>query len=472
MRTFYRILFFLILLPSGIVFASAPLEDDIPNAPEAETADLGEDLSYDKGIRSEGVVMTLQECILVGLDKNYDIIIEKNRQSISDNNATRGNAGYYPSVSASAGYSGTLNNTRQDLRDGGTNKNNGNHNYGVNAGVDVGWTFFDGFRIRTTYDRLMELKTIGELNTRLTIEEFINDFTVEYYNYIRQYRRLENLKYAVALSEERMRIVNANYIIGSKSGLDFKQANVDLNSDRSQLMKQYEVMHVMRTRLNALLGIDDIDFPITVADSVIEYNRALSYETISDKMFTENTYLELSRKGEDVAKLDLRLAESGKYPYMRVNTGYGYTRNWYGSGTFDKQRNLGLNYGVSIGVNIFDGSNQKRKERNAKIEIENSRLAYEKLELNLKKSLSDAWMSYQNNIKLTELEVSNLAVARENFEAAMESYRLGTLAGIELREAQNSLLSAEERVVQSEFDTKVSEITLLYLCGEVFRYME
>lgn len=451
--------------------ASAPSGDG-PAAGIAEPDhSLGDGYSWEDE-NMEGEVMTLQECLMVGLGKNYDILIEKNRQEISDNNATRGNAGYYPSVSASAGYSGTLNNTRQDLRTGGANKNNGVHNYGVNAGVDVGWTFFDGFRVRTTYDRLMELRSVGELNTRLTIEEFIAEFTMEYYNYIRQFRRLENLKYAVSLSEERLRIVSVSQQVGLKSPLDVKQATVDLNSDRSLLIRQYEVMHSMKTRLNRLLGLDDIDFPIMVADSAIRYDKGLSYELISRKMFAGNTYLELSRKGEDVARLDLKLAESGKYPYMRINTGYGYTRNWYGSGTFDKQRNLGLNYGMSIGVNIFDGSNQRRRERNAKIDIDNSRLAYEKLEQGLKESLSDAWMSYQNNIKLTDLEKANLAVARENFEAAMDSYKEGVLAGIELREAQNSLLSAEERVVQAELDTKVSEITLLALSGEVFRYLE
>lgn len=468
--------FFIIILPLTVLSVAAGIaggvrDNDMPDSQTVENSltDISVTLGGDE---AAGVVMTLQECLLVGLEKNYDILIEKNRQAVSDNNATKGNAGYYPSVSASAGYSGTLNNTKQDIRNGGTNNNNGTHNYGVNAGVDAGWTFFDGFRIRTTYDRLKELRSIGELNTRLTIEEFITDFTIEYYNYIRQCRRLENLKYAVALSEERMRIVNVGYQVGAKSALDFKQATVDLNSDRSLLIRQYEVMHTRRTLLNRMLGIDDIDLPIMVADSVIAYNEGLSYEFIAGKMLVDNTYLELSRKGEDVARLDLKITESGKYPYMRMNAGYGYTRNWYGSGNYDKQRNLGLNYGVSIGVNIFDGSNQKRKEKNAKIEIENSRLSHEKLEQGLRKSLSDAWMSYQNNIKLTDLEVANLAVARENFEAAMDSYKEGVLAGIELREAQNSLLSAEERLVQAELDTKVSEINLLSLCGEVFRYLE
>jgi hypothetical protein len=44
---------------------------------------------------------------------------------------------------------------------------------------------------------------------------------------------------------------------------------------------------------------------------------------------------------------------------------------------------------------------------------------------------------------------------------------LGDLSGIELREAQNSLLEAEERLVQAQYLTKLCEISLLEISGEI-----
>ncbi|MCD8072583.1 MAG: TolC family protein [Alistipes sp.] len=417
------------------------------------------------------VPMSLSECLMVGFEQNFDIRIERNTAKIADNNATRGNAGYYPSVTFGAGYSGSVNNTkREDVP-----SYNGIHNYTVTAGPEVSWTLFEGFNIRTTYARLEELRKVGELSLRLTIEDFIARFATEYYGYIRQYRRLQNLRYAVSLSQERVRIVEAHYQIGSQSRLDLQQANVDLNSDRSQLIKQYETMHNVRTGLNELMALEDIDAPVVAADSVILFDENLTRGDLESGLLSGNTYLEIARKGEDISKLDLKLVKSGRYPYVRLNTGYGYTQNWYGSGgtySYRWQRNLGLNYGVSVGINIFDGNNQKRRERNARLEVENSRLAYRQVENSLKKEFSDAWMAYHNNISLTELEKDNLETARDNYDIAMERYRLGQLSGIELREAQTSLLDAEERLVQAQFDTKLSEITLLYLSGKIFTYLE
>ena len=49
---------------------------------------------------------------------------------------------------------------------------------------------------------------------------------------------------------------------------------------------------------------------------------------------------------------------------------------------------------------------------------------------------------------------------------------LGNLSGIEMREAQKSLLDAEERILASEYDTKMCEISLLQLSGKITQYLE
>jgi outer membrane protein TolC len=49
---------------------------------------------------------------------------------------------------------------------------------------------------------------------------------------------------------------------------------------------------------------------------------------------------------------------------------------------------------------------------------------------------------------------------------------LGDLSGIEMREAQKSLLDAEERILTAEYDTKICEISLLQLSGGITEYLK
>ena len=132
---------------------------------------------------------------------------------------------------------------------------------------------------------------------------------------------------------------------------------------------------------------------------------------------------------------------------------------------------MGSNLGLTLGFTLFDGFNRSREQTNAKIAIENKQLANEELLLSIESDFSNIWMAYENNMQLTALERENLTNAVENYEIAIERYKLGDLSGIELREAQNSLLEAEERLVQAQYNTKLCEISLLQISGSAMQLM-
>jgi outer membrane protein TolC len=74
-------------------------------------------------------------------------------------------------------------------------------------------------------------------------------------------------------------------------------------------------------------------------------------------------------------------------------------------------------------------------------------------------------------MRLLKLEEQNLSVARENLEIALARYKLGSLAGLELREVQKSLLDAEERLISVQYQTKIAEISLLQISGRIMDYI-
>jgi len=53
----------------------------------------------------------------------------------------------------------------------------------------------------------------------------------------------------------------------------------------------------------------------------------------------------------------------------------------------------------------------------------------------------------------------------------MERYKIGDLSGLELREAQNSLLEAEQRLLTAQYNTKLCEISLLQISGKIEEYL-
>lgn len=416
-------------------------------------------------------VMTLQDCLRKGLENNYDLQISRNEALISNNNVTLGNAGFLPSVSLSSGYSQRISNSDQFSIDGETVQTRDASTGATDAGINLNWTLFEGFRVQTSYKRLQELQSIGELNSRLEIENIIANLTAEYYNYVQQQLRLNNLKYAVALSKERLRIVEARYQVGSLSRLDLQQARVYFNADSSQLIQQYEILHRSRIMLIEMMG-GDVDHLFAAQDSTILFDASLSKEQLLDATLNYNTRLLLTEKNKLLSELEQKNLQSRNYPYLRLNGGYGFTHYNYNSGLFDRQRTWGPTLGMTLGYTLFDGFNRKREQQNAKITIQNRELQIEQQKLALQSDFANMWIAYKNNMELTILETESLENAELNYEIAMERYKIGDLSGLELREAQNSLLEAEQRLLTAQYNTKLYEISLLQISGKIGKYLE
>ena len=415
---------------------------------------------------------TLKQCLEEGLMNNYSLRITRNEELVSKNNATLANAGYLPTVDLTAGYTGVLDNTNTEERSSGTvARQRGIFDQTLDAGIDLNWTIFDGFSITSTYKQLQELKRQGETNTRIAIEDFIATLTAEYYNYVQQEIRLKNFRYAVSLSKERLRIVEERYHIGSFSRLDYQQATVDFNADSAQYMKQQELVHTSRINLNELMAVKDVDRPIRVRDSVIDIGDFLRFDDLWNSTLTTNANLLRADQNSVIARLDYKKVLSRNYPYVRLNAGYGYTLNKYDVNATRSRSNWGFSGGVTVGFNIFDG-NRRREKRNAAIAVRNAQLEREDLEQGLRADLSNLWQAYRNNLRLLSLERQNLVAAKENHEIAKDRYLLGDLSGIEMREAQKSLLDAEERILSAEYDTKMCEISLLQISGKITQYLE
>lgn len=416
-------------------------------------------------------VYDLSRCITTSLERNYSIKVVRNREEIAANNLTKGNAGMLPVVTTTNRFGGTINNTTQNLREGGSNESRGVHNTSGSAGINVGMTIFRGFQVQANYQKLNELKQMGELNTQMSIENLVARIVSEYNYYIQQLTLYKNLAYAVSLSRERVRIDEQRYLLGAASKLQLLQSLVYLNADSSRYARQNEVLRASQIRLNELMASDNLGEHIILKDTVILIDENLRYDDLLGLTLDYNTSLQIASKNQVISELDYKIIESRSYPYVTASTGYTYNYSGFQTGTTSNQHVRGMNYGLTVGMDIFDGFNRKREKSNALIEIENRRIQYQEVEQEVRADLLTIYYAYENNLRLLRLEEQNLEAARENLEIALERYKLGNLSGLELREVQKSLLDAEERLISVKYQTKLAEISLKQISGRILEYI-
>jgi outer membrane protein TolC len=415
-------------------------------------------------------VYALKDCISIGLERNFSILVAKNDETISKNNYSLGNAGFLPTIDLQGQNSGAINDSKINFTDGTSSTTNGAVNTSTSGSVALGMTLFSGFSAVTTYKKLNELNQVGKLNTQLTVENMITDIVSGYYNFILQVQLMNNLKYALVLSRERLRIDQDRYILGSGSKLEVLQSRVYVNSDSSNLSRQNEVIRSAQIRLNQMMAVENLSNEFSLKDTTIKVDPGLIYEKLLEETLSKNTNLLIASKNKTISDYDYKLVVSRSYPYLNFTGGYNYNLSAYTKNATKNQVSNGMNYGLTLGVNLYDGNNKRREIRNSSIDRDTKDLRYREVEQGVKADLLSIYSAYGNNLRLITLEDQNFQTARENLDIALERYKLGSLSGIDLREVQKSLLDARERLISAHYQTKLAEISLQLISGKIMEY--
>ncbi|AWI26176.1 TolC family protein [Flavobacterium pallidum] len=410
-------------------------------------------------------VLTVEEAVKTALENNYDIRIASNELSIDKTNVTLGNAGALPTVTANVVDNNGIQNSKQTRSDGTVNELDNAKNNSLNYGVGLNWTVFDGLRMFARYDQLKELQKLGEAELRLAILTRISDVISTYYIIAQQQQQLAALDTTIVISKQRLELANNRYTIGKASKLEVLNAQVDLNTDTTNLLRQKELYANTKIALNQLMARDpQIDF--FVIDD-IQIDKTLQLDELINLAQKQNPQLETQIINKRVAELQLKQVKAGRYPIIGINTGYNFARTESSLGFTIQTQSRGLTYGFTATMNLFDGFNQHRNEKVAKLQIENSQILIEQQTENLKTQLASAFQTYLTNMQLAELEQKNEEIAKQNLDITMEKFRIGTIPTIEFRTAQLNYVTAQTRSSDARFQAKLSEVALKELAGNL-----
>lgn len=415
--------------------------------------------------RSYGQFLSAEQAVVIALQNNYSIRLSGLNEKILESNVTLGNAGFLPQLEAVAGQNNSVTNARQEYLSGQVNERDNAKSSSLNAGVELNWTLFDGFMMFRGYDILRKQLEAGELQTKLEVENTIREVLNLYYTIVELRQKVNMFEKSVSLGKAREEIADDKLAIGAGSRLELLQARVDMNSDISELINLNDLITEATIRMNTLLARNpDEDF--MVEDTIVLMPPA-EFSSLRDKAVANNANLMINRKDLELAELNLKNIKGRRYPTLNANAGYIYNEQQSESGFVKSGKSDGFNYGLTAQLSLFDGLNRRREEKNARIEIESAQLRFDSYLADLNGQLLSTYNLYTNKLRTIELERENMETAFTNFDIANERYRLGELSGIEIREAQQNLLRAQDRLITVIYQARLYEIELLALSGDL-----
>ncbi len=411
--------------------------------------------------------LNIDDAVRIGLEKNFSIRIAKNNSEVAGNNNSIGNAGMLPSVNANGAINQRIQDNVTDYSSSIPDRNDeGAKTTVFSYGVDATWTVFDGLTMFATADRLSAQQDISEMQYMMEVEQFLADIVTTYFQIVGQQQAYEVLENTLEISDERIRIAETKKDLGSGSEYDLLQARADYNADRAALIRSGTGLKRSKILVAQILADNEINVDFKVQDN-IELQEPLELNSLLNDVYAQNLDLGISRLNETVAEAEIREITGEWFPQIQLGGGYGYNRTEASSGFAEFSETKGFNYGVTARINLFDGLNKKRRRQNAQIELKNEQLRMQQQELLITGQVQQMFAQYEDALSLIELEKENLSYTEKSLDIALERFRLGTINSVELREAQLSLLNAENRLISAQIEAKTAETELLKLSGRL-----
>ncbi len=408
--------------------------------------------------------MTVEDAIALAMKHNYDIRLATNATLQAKNNKSIYNSGFLPSATAAA--DGRYSSSNATITDqlGNEREIPGVETKGYGGSVGLNYLLFNGGARKYQYDKLKNLYSLSSLQKKTQIENTLIEVYTTFYNVARNQEQLKTVKEAFQISKERLERVTAQQQFGQKTTLDILNARVDANKDSINLINVSVLVENNVRNLNFLLGREIHTSFLAEAD--VNLTEELSYLELLSQLRENNNELQQWEINQSISRQELKINQAGWLPSVSTNVSYGFNYSDNGpAGFLAEQQTTGINAGINLNWNVFDGGTTRVRVQNAKISMKTQELNQQKVLLNLENQLAKFWAEYNTQKAIISNELINIEVSNENFLKSKELFNLGRVSSLDFRQAQLNLINTKLNLLNAQYNAKIAELQLKRFAG-------
>lgn len=410
--------------------------------------------------------LTVEKAIAMAVKENYDLKIARNNVRVAEVESSLLNSGYLPRFTAG----GNVNYANEDqdvaFSDGTATSIDGAETEMYSASVTAEYTLFDGMERKFTNERQEGNLQLNEWQERQQIENTIISIYETYYNVAFQQQVAQNLLINIENSRDRLLRSQKRLKYGQGTTLDELNARVDLNNDSISYATAIRDLNNLKRNLNLLLG--RIVREAFQVDTTITFLPMLSEEEIFSSAQRNNIQLVLARQNILLSDLDVKINRARMMPKLTGSGSYQWSESQNPPTSFFLSSEAqGLNLGLSLSWNIFDGGATRTRVETAKINKNNREIELFRTQEQVKTEVYNAYEIYTNARYTLEAEANNVRTNNLNFTRTQRQYSLGQVTTIEFRQAQINQLNALNNYARAKYNLKIAEIDLLQLGGRL-----
>lgn len=414
---------------------------------------------------SQDSIFSSKDAVSIALQQNLEVQIAQSDLEVAKINNNWGNAGGLPVITSAVNNTEAISNINQKLANGSTIQRNNVSNNSLVANLAISWRIFNGLRVKATKERFESIEKIGVLQFQQQVDQIVFDVLNVYNNLIRLNKQIIATKAIIELSKERLKIAETRFNVGNGAKTDMLQARIDLNNQEINLENILKQIQNTKATMNVLLKRSPDAAFIAIEEQF--QIPSINIDSLQQKVETQNYQLLIAQQEKINLLIEKKIISSQRLPTATFNSVTTLNKSKAGAGFFLTNQTFGPNVGLGIGIPLFNSNINRTQAKVNKVLINQQDLQIELLRTNLKRDLFIAYQEYQNAITVSKMEERNVKFAEENNFISTERFKKLQSNAIELRQAQLSLIEAQDRYINAQYRALVAGYTLKFLTGEI-----
>ncbi|MCF0054472.1 TolC family protein [Dyadobacter sp. CY356] len=402
-------------------------------------------------------LITLDDAIAIALKNSLEIQIAKNDVEANTLLNNYGVAGGLPLIAATASNVEQIQNITQELQTGPGTKRRGAAGNNTNAGITASILLYNGKRVVATKKRLAELQSQSSEVLNSQIQNTIAAVMTSYYDVVRQLSYMNTVRFSIVASQKRLEIIEVRKTAGMANNADLFQAQIDLNTLTQTLTNQQLAVDVAKSELLRLLALDPKS-PVAIRDTIM-VDQAMNIDNVLEKLAV-NADIKAADNQIRISELIIRETAALRYPTVRLNLGYNYTRAQSSAGFTLLNQVSAPSAGVTLNVPIYNGSTFKRQQQVAEINANSARSQKQVLVRDYSAQAMKMFQTYRSSLEQLESQKANYKLSQQLLDLTLQRFQLIQATIIDVREAQRSFEEAGYRLINLNYAAKSSEIEL------------
>ena len=411
--------------------------------------------------------MSLDRAVNLALSNNLELQIARNDAQIAHNNNTPGNAGQLPEVTLNASDNPSLMNINQKFTNGTVIERNNVFSHSANANVLATYTLYNGSRISAGKKRL-EFEYLAATNLMQSrIQTIISQVISSYSNIVKEQKYLELLKHLNELSGQRLDIVKSRQAAGLANNTDLYLAQLDLETQKQNLIAQEGIIRNAYTSLNMLLNIR-VDSVYAVEDFLLRESPL--QKTGLDSLIMQNPDIRVAQAQLEIAIQMQKEIGAARLPLVQMSAAYVYNISQSQAGFSLYNQSTGPQAGIGISIPLFTGGVNQKNYDNAKLNVQSNEWRQQQTLLTVQGLYSQAWQDYATAKAQLQSDSVAIQTAKSYIDLMQQRFSAGQNTIIELKESQRSYEETYFRYINNQYIARLSETQLMGLTGQLVRY--